>query len=235
MIDSYLCQHHNFKTSNVFEVEEKLKGTAGHIEWTHLTGAMIRRTPYWQMGCFELGNTKDLPWLLLVRNFHATLRSAYFQARDRIRVFEGTPSEFLRDPRYGAIKLVTFYNIWTEQVRGSLASHRVFSYENFAADPASQFPKLLQALDLPIRADWVEAVLAESTLQRMRELGLTPAYASTPLAPIDPLRSETYKVRGGAGNAGLFTEDDLAYIETVVDALFIAKNDQDFAACLTRG
>lgn len=232
MIDSYLCQHHGYATPNVFEIETKLKGTTGHIEWTHLTGAMIMQMPYWQMGRLELGQAKQLPWLLLVRNFHATLRSAYFQARDRVKVFSGTPSEFLRDPRYGVVKLVTFYNVWTEQVQGKLASSRVFAYEHVLADPVSQFADVLAALDLPVREDWVAQIVAESTPQRMKELGLTPAYASTPLAPADPNRPETFKVRDGAGNADLFSDEDLAYIDAVVDALFIAKDDPAFATCL---
>jgi len=232
MIDSYLCHLHGVTTDNVFAIEAKLKTSGGHVEWTHLTGAMIAKLPYWQMGRFELGKTKDVPWVLLVRNFHATLRSAYFQARDRIKVFDGPPGAFVRDPRYGAVKLVTFYNLWTEQVRGQVARHRVFAYEHVLADPATQLAQVLAALDLPVRDEWVREVVAASTPDRMKALGLTPAYAGTPLAPTDPNRPETFKVRGGVGDADLFTDDDLAYIDAVVDALFIARDDPAFATCL---
>ena len=66
------------------------------------------------MGPIQLHPAANLPWVLLMRNFHATLASAYRQAQYRIKVFHGSPSEFLRRPQFGVVKLVTFYNIWNE-------------------------------------------------------------------------------------------------------------------------
>lgn len=43
-----------------------------------------------------------------MRNLYATLASAYYQVRHRIKVFDGTPAQFIRSSHYGVIKLATF-------------------------------------------------------------------------------------------------------------------------------
>jgi hypothetical protein len=231
MLNSYLCRLFELDCANVFEAEDRLKQQL-HVEWTHLTGAMVMRRHYWEMGPINLGNTSGGPWVLLTRNFRATLASAYFQARDRVRVFKGTPKQFIRDTRYGVIKLVAFYNLW-EQIRPGLPRCAIISYESMLRDTQEQFEAILRALDIEIRDALVSRVIAESTFDHMKALSVTPAYRNTVLAPIDPDRPETFKVRqGGSDTDSLFDDEDIAYIDAAVDHLFLAKDDPVYADCL---
>lgn len=228
MVNAYLARLHDFKVDNIFQVERRLPGVGRHIEWTHLTAAMLMRRPYYAMGPIELSKADALPWLLLVRNRYATLASAYYQARDRIKVFDGTPSAFLRDPRFGAIKLVTFLNLW-ETLRGLVARSAVFSYEAILADPVAQLPRVLGALDIEVRPDLVQATVDEAALENMKRLSVTRAYAGTPLAPRDPRNPDSFKIRTGGDDSytSLFTAEDIAFIDTVMDSV-ITRPDGDY-------
>ncbi len=223
MIDDYLVRLHDLRCDHVFQAEEQLRQVCP-IEWTHLTAAMVMRRPYWAMGPMSVRGAEAAPWLLLARDFRATLASAYFQARDRIRVFQGTPSQFLRDPRYGVIKLVTFYNLWELELRPQLKRATVLTYEAMQADPADALGRAIEALDLPQEPDLARAVAAEATFDRMKRLATTPAYAGTVLAPTDPSRPQTHKVRSaGRDAATLFADEDLAYIDRVANDLLVNK------------
>ena len=202
--------------TNVFEVEKHATAPC-RVEWTHLSAAMLMRRHYWEMGPFDLGPARSWPWLLLVRNFYVTMASAYHQARDRIGVFDGPPGAFLRSPRYGVAKLVTFYNLW-EQLKTQVPNHQVFCYEQLLADPESALRRIVQAMGLPLRDDLVQAVAAEASFDNMKRLSTTADYAGTVLAPKDPSDPNKYKVRTGGGGFGqLFNDGDLAYIAGGLD------------------
>jgi hypothetical protein len=187
------------------------------------------------MGPWNLDKpSRQLPWLVLTRNFQATLASAYFQARDRIQVFEGTPSEFLRDPRYGAIKLVTFYNLF-EELRPTLGDCHVFSYETMLDDPRPHFVKVVKTLGLSVDDEMIDAVIEEASFENMKKLSVAPEYAGSVLAPTDPTRPETFKVRSaGRDKKQLFNDEDIAYIDRVVGDLFVYQDKDDYRRCLGR-
>ena len=231
MVDSYLCRLFELDCRNVFEAEHLLRGRMP-VEWTHLTGAMVMRRYYWEMGPLALNGAEGGLWVLLTRNFRATLASAYYQARDRVRVFEGTPAQFVRDPRYGIIKLVTFYNMW-EQVRPKLPRHTIVSYESLLRDTRNTFTQVLGALRIDIHDALVHKVVAEATFEQMKALSVTEDYHGTVLAPTDPDRPETYKVRqGGQSKSEMFDAEDIAYIDDVVNRLFSAQDDPIYRDCL---
>ncbi len=234
MTDSYLCKTFDLTCPNVFDAEKQLKNTHP-IEWTHMTGAMIAKRPYWAIGQWKLDDlTRRHPWLILTRNFQATLASAYFQARDRINVFTGTPSQFLRDPRFGITKIVSFYN-QLHELRSTLDTCHLFSYEQFTRDPKPPFRRMIGALGLPVDESLTDQVIEESSFENMKRLSVAPQYVGSVIAPSDPTRPETFKVRSaGRDTKELFNPDDLAHIDRVIDALFLHKDHPDYRECLGR-
>jgi len=234
MVNSYLCRVLNLDCANVFEVEKQLK-TTRPIEWTHLTGAMITKLPYWAMGPWRLDDAaKRVPWLVLTRNFQATLASAYFQARDRIKVFDGTPAEFLRSPRYGVIKLVSFYNMF-EELRPKLTDCTLFSYEAMLADPRSALEQVVTRLGLSVDEAVLDEVVEASSFENMKRLSVTPEYTGTVIAPTDPNNPETFKVRSaGRVKEVLFADEDLAYLDRVIEDQFLHQDKPEYASCLGR-
>jgi Sulfotransferase domain len=234
MVDSYLCKSFDLTCPNVFDAEKQLKNTHP-IEWTHLTGAMIAKLPYWSIGPWNFDDAvRQAPWIILTRNFQATLASAYFQARDRIKVFTGTPSQFLRDPRYGITKIVSFYN-QLEELRPTLHNYHHFSYEQFTREPEQQLLRMIGNLSLRVDDTLINQVVEESGFENMKRLSVTPQYAGSVIAPTDPTRPETFKVRSaGTDKSELFNAEDIAHIDRVIDALFLHKDHRDYQHCLGR-
>jgi hypothetical protein len=234
MLNDYLGRLRGLQVSNVFEIENARDGSYP-FEWTHLTAAMVMKLPYWSMGCFDRRALAGATCVLLVRDFRATLASAYHQAVHRIRVFDGTPARFVRSPRYGAIKLVTFYNLFHE-VAPMLGRSEIISYDAMLADPVPPFRRILDVLGIDIDETLLERVVAEGSFENMKRLSRSPAYAGTVLAPNDPNDPKTYKVRVGGKSKyrELFSAADLAYIDRIIEDLLIDKDAPHFEGCWER-
>ena len=216
LVDAYLADLHGLELSNVFEVERKL-GRRWRIEWSHLTGAMIAGLPYDRIGEVDLARIDGRPCVFLSRNLHATLASAYFQARDRVKVFEGTPSEFVRSPLFGIRKLVAFYNL-VEEMKGRFSSFTHLTYEGLREDPAAGLIAVLTVLGAEIDPERVEKAVRLGDIESLRRLARTPEYAQTALAPVDKDNPDSEKVRRGDDQAWreLFGDEDARFIDRVI-------------------
>jgi hypothetical protein len=218
LVDAYLADLHDIEVSNVFEVERRLD-PRWRIEWTHLTGAMIQLLPYDRIGEMNFSTLYGRPCIHLSRDPYATLASAYFQARDRVKVFQGTPSEFIRSPFFGAHKLAAFQAL-VERLRDRFSSFTSLTYEELQADPAASLRTVLEALGAGIDPERIEKAVGLGAFESLRHLARTPEYAGTPIAPVDPDNPASDKVRRG-GDGGwreLFSEEDAAYIESAISS-----------------
>ncbi|MEO0965916.1 MAG: sulfotransferase domain-containing protein [Planctomycetota bacterium] len=206
-----------------------IEKAAGYpIAWTHLAAAMVARRHYWQLGPIDPKPLANRPLLFLGRDPIDTLRSAYHQATQRVKVFDGTPAEFIRSTRYGVAKLIAFAN-QCHELRRQLPHARGLTYEALRDDPPARLADTIAGLGLPVRPDLIDPVVADASFDRMRELGSTPAYAGTPLAPTDPNNPASFKARAAGGTADrLFTDDDLAHALAVIDATLVDRDDPAF-------
>lgn len=216
LVDAYLADLHGIQVSNVFEVERRLD-SRWRIEWTHLTGAMIQLLPYDRIGEVDLSSLDGRTCVWLSRDPYATLASAYFQARDRVKVFQGTPSELIRSPLFGARKLAAF-QVLMEILKDRFSSFTHLTYEGFQADPAAGLRTVLEALGAEVDPERIGKSVALGAFDSLRRLARTPEYAGTPIAPVDPENPDSDKVRrgGDGGWRDLFSEEDVAYIDSVI-------------------
>ena len=216
LVDAYLADLHGIAVSNVFEVERRLD-PRWRIEWTHLTGAMIRLLPYDRIGEVDLSRIDGRRCVFLTRDPYSTLASAYFQARDRVKVFSGSPSEFLRSPLFGARKLAAFYE-QVDGLRERFSSFAELSYERMRGDPADGLRTVLETLGAEVDAERIARAVELGRFDNLRRLARAPEYAGTPLAPVDPGNPGSDKIRRG-GDGGwreLFGEEDARYIASVL-------------------
>ena len=129
------------------------------------------------------------------------------------------------------VKLVSFYNQF-EELRRTLKTCHVFSYEQFTCEPQPQLRRMIEALGLRVDESLIDQVIEESSFENMKRLSITPEYDGSVIAPIDPTRPETFKVRSaGRDKKELFDTDDIAYIDRVIDDLFLHKDNPDYQAC----
>ena len=157
--------------------------------------------------------------LLLCRDPRDTVISCYFEATRRKRVYDGTLSEFLRDPRYGIQKIVTFYQLW-EAARAVPEKLLVISYEDLHADPAKVLREtlgFLGASDLPDRL--VSEAIEYGRFDNMRRLEQAGGLGEgSRLRPADSADASSFKTRKGkvGGFAETLSEEDLAFANRVI-------------------
>jgi hypothetical protein len=157
--------------------------------------------------------------LLLCRDPRDTAISCFFEATKRKRVYDGTLSEFLRDPRYGIEKIVAFYESW-EGARGVPEALLVVSYEELHADPGKVLRETLAFLgagDVPERivADAVDYGRFDN-MRRLEQAG--GVGAGTRMRPGDSADASSFKTRKGkvGGFAETLSPEDLAFVNGVM-------------------
>ncbi len=162
---------------------------------------------------------RDKRVLLLCRDPRDTVISCFFEATKRKGVYAGTLSEFLRDPRYGIEKIVTFYELW-EAARSVPEELLIISYEGLHADPGKVLRETLAfmgASDLPESS--ITDAIAYGRFDNMRRMEQTGGLGDgSRMRPGDASDASSYKTRKGkvGGFAETLSPEDLAFANRVL-------------------
>lgn len=157
--------------------------------------------------------------LLLVRDPRDVVTSCYFQATDRRDLFQGSLSEFLRDPHYGIRKILTWYGIW-ERNRGVPREFRVVGYEDLKRDPLKTLRDVLEFIGVTDLDDALVADAVEfSRFENMKKMEQQRRFESSRMQP--GKGSEGNKVRRGkvGGFIDYMTPEDIAYCDAAISEL----------------
>jgi hypothetical protein len=176
----------------------------------------------------RFGNKKIV---FLTRDIRDTLVSSYFQENKRTGVFTGDIGDFVRDSRFGARKIVSFYNMWyknRDRVRGFIP----VTYEDLHADPVEELRKLLgfmgyHDIDLELLEDAVEY----ANFGNMKQLEATGKFKDSMMRPGRKQGGESLKVRRGkiGGYVDYLDDSVQEHIIQVVDEMGIEGCDWYFA------
>lgn len=154
--------------------------------------------------------------LLLKRDSRDVLVSSYFHSRFRDGAFDGSISEFIRNPFVGIVKILTAFNRWHEN-RHLAANFEVVSYEEMKANSASSLVNSLAFIgvrqpDLKI----VEEAVNFTDFKNLQRLEQTDYFQS------EEMRNSSNDSRGSkirSGKVGGFrehlSEEDLSFIEAM--------------------
>jgi hypothetical protein len=153
--------------------------------------------------------------ILLVRDPRDVVISCYFQATRRVRRFDGTLSDFIRDDRYGIVKILAFYNTWyanRDVPRECLLLH----YEDIHADPAKVLTETLTFVGANNVDDQVVRKAVEySVFSKMKEMEKGKRWTSDVMQPGNGVDADSFKVRRGVvgGYLDYLNEDDVQYVD----------------------
>ncbi len=155
--------------------------------------------------------------VLLVRDPRDILVSYFAHRTRRDRTYEGTLPAFLREPGYGAERIVTFLAAWWRHrtvPRGFL----LVRYEDLHADPHKELERLARFLGLAHGDAELEEAVAFAAFDRMVERERTGAFADKRLRPSDIADQESYKVRRGevGGWAAALAPTDAVWVNAVI-------------------
>lgn len=129
-----------------------------------------------------------------------------------------TLSSYLRSPRYGAARLLSFYRVWADALSDATlpAKPHIISYEQMHADPCAVLKALFSYAGMKGMTDQhIQAGVALGDFNRMRDMERTNALDSSALKVIDPSNKAAYKTREGriGGYADHMTAEDIAFVD----------------------
>jgi hypothetical protein len=155
--------------------------------------------------------------VLLVRDPRDVLVSYFAHRTRRDRTYAGTLSAFVREPGYGAERIVAFLAAWWAHrtvPRGFL----LVRYEDLHADPRKELERLARFVGLPHGDAELEGAVAFGAFDRMVALERAGAIDDKRLRAADPADQDSYKVRRGevGGWTAALTPDDAAWVSTVM-------------------
>lgn len=173
--------------------------------------------PYYNMN-FNEKLYKKKKVIFLIRDIRDTLVSSYFEESKRLKIYEGSLSDFIRDKRFGAKKIVTFYNIWYIN-RSIPTQFLLIRYEDMYKRPIENLRQVLNFINLKeIEEEILKAAVSFASFDQMKKMEEQNIFGDSILRPGIKSDNESYKVRRGkiGGFVDYFTKEDLLYIDQVV-------------------
>lgn len=155
--------------------------------------------------------------VLLVRDPRDVLVSYFAHRTRRDRTYEGTLAAFVREPGYGAERIVAFLAAWWRH-RAVPRGFLLVRYEDLHAEPRKELERIARFLGLPHGAAELEEAAAFGAFDRMAEMERAGAFADTRLRPGGAGDPESYKVRRGevGGWIAALAPEDAAWVTAVM-------------------
>lgn len=159
--------------------------------------------------------------LLLARDPRDVVTSCYYQASRRRRLFRGSLSAFVRHPRYGIRKILTWYDIWHRN-RGVPRAFAVVRYEDLRRDPAAGLGAVLRFMGVAEPDERaVEAAVEYARFDNMRKMEEGRTFRSGRMRPGRGGGAQSLKTRRGkvGGYTDELAPEDVAYCEAALAEL----------------
>jgi hypothetical protein len=219
LLGKYVCLVHNLPDSDMLDsMRVTYIGGMQKTRFTHDDAALTNMRP-WQ----ELSGDKacffNKTVVLLRRDLRDTLVSAYFQAVKRKGFYKGTISEFIRDDRFGAKKVVAFHALW-DAARDVPRKILDLTYGDLHDSAAHVLHRLLVFLGSPTLDEYAIQESARfcefKTLRNAAaQPGASQRFGSSVLSPPkNPEDTDSYKLRRGEAGAyrDYLSAEDIEYI-----------------------
>lgn len=216
MLGYYLARLTGTPESSALDLD-KLCRIAGlpRTKYTHNAAGPAARLPASSRVVASSDQWRSKKVLLLVREPKAVLVSSFHHARFRLGFFDGSLSDFIRDPRFGIEKVATVYRRW--HANRHLASvFDVVSYEGMHACPEGVLRKTIAFMGLAPDETIISEAVIFGRFENMRQYESANFFNSQRLRKrrADD-RIEGDKVREGKTDSykSHLTQEDNAYVD----------------------
>jgi hypothetical protein len=190
-----------------------------HIDYTHDRSGHQGQRHLSEMG-HDKSAYKDRRVVLLVRDPRDVVVSGYFQATKRIGVYDGSISDFIRDPKHGIEKIIIFNSDWFSSA-GIPKDFHLIQYEDMHARLREVLTEVIRFADPGRRLPDLDKIMELGRFENMQEMEnsgeLAKKYGKI-LKPGDPTDVESFKCRKGkvGGYADYLSEDDIEYCDMMM-------------------
>jgi len=192
--------------------------------------------PYYAMPLEHLKTLTTDCCLLLVRNVYETLNSSYYEVvyRQPQIGFNGSLEAFVRDPRFGPVKLATFFNVWTNEVVPRSNRAESMTYADLRADTIGGFAQILEWFSIPLEMNHVEAAVESGRFDKMLAASLDERCETPRLRPRDRHDARTFKIRRAdpAEAATAFTPETRRFVQQTMESVLVPQAYRWIEPCI---
>ncbi len=221
LIGKALCEKFGFSDEIMIDTY-KITSKAGILrtQFIHDYSSIIEGYNYYQLPT-DKSEYAGKNVILLVRDVRDVLVSHYFQATKRVGSFNGSISDFIRHEKYGALKIITFFNTWYDNMskpKGFL----LVRYEDMHKNPEKITASVLSFLGLDyIEEDIIRTAVEFASFSNLKNLEKEDYFQSDKIRPADTRDNESYKVRKGiiGGYRSYISKGDMEYIDELISKL----------------
>ena len=215
LIGKALCDRYDLPKSEMLDTRELTRAAGLPVTiFSHEGSGILAARHYKRLGRDKRAY-RDKKVILLVREPRDVVVSCFFQASRRLDSYAGDLSSFLREPRYGIRKVLTWYNIWNENRHVPREFH-LMRYEDIHAAPEKALRGALEFIGATELADEaLERAVEFCRFDNMRRLETNSHFDTKGLQPGRSNDPESYKTRKGeaGGYVDYLDAEDLAYSE----------------------
>jgi len=221
MIGKALVAHYGLPESRLLDIDWLTRQAGLPLtELTHDGSGVFGQLSYRELNPDKSGYAA-VRVLLLGRDIRDTLVSSYFQALHRVGVYDGPLTTFVRDERFGADKILTFYRQWDE-ARDAPQSLDFMRYEDMHADAAAALRRALAIMGAgAVGDDAIAAAVHYARFDNLRKVETEQRFDRAILSTPADAAAESFKVRKGLGGGyrDYLSQDDIDHIDRRVAEL----------------
>lgn len=163
---------------------------------------------------------KDERVLFLKREPKDTLVSAHLHATNRKGNFNGTLSEYVRDPRFGIEKILRFEEIWEDNANVP-TEFMVITYEDLVDRTFQLLMAVCRFFGIPFTEESVSRAVEDGHIDKLRKAEADGFFEGGIGRPKRPKNLDSYYHRKGGvgGYVDYMPPEDIAYCEEKINEL----------------
>lgn len=217
MIGRVVELHHGLSIRNPMEVQHFWKLSAGIpcIAFSHDDGPNLKPASAIETDKSRYA-AKNI--LFLTRDPRDVLVSYYFDAKNRMNVFDGTLSDFVYQDIGSIDSIIKFYNIWANN-RSRVKSFQLLSYEEMHQDPKAALRTAIEFLGIRgVPDDVIDNAIEFGSFSNLRKIEAANAFDHERMRPRDHANPESFKVRRGkiSGYKDYLAPAEIEYIDAKI-------------------
>lgn len=224
LLGKALCEHFNYDDKQMVDTRNLTQAlNVLTTKFTHDCSLVDSSKSYTVDNLsFDFMRYRNKKIVLLIRDPRDLMVSYFFQQSKRDSQYQGSISDFIRDPMFGVNKLVRFNQMWFNH-RQYLADMLLITYEDLRTDTSTNLKKILEFINVSnISKKVLDKSVEFASLNNMRKLEEQNYWQEHSrgynLLAKDISDKESYKSRRGkvGGYSDYLNLSDIQYINHVL-------------------
>lgn len=187
------------------------------VKFEHDHGSWVPAPPKLDKLSFNHAKYHDKKVIFFIRDPRDVLVSSWYHLKYRENIYKKKISDFINDDLVGMPKIIAFMNMWIEN-KQYLREFFLKSYEELHNDPFSCFRDLLQFMALPIKPEYMEIAIQESSFNKMKQMETNGFLREPWMKPGAKNSKDSMKIR--KGSIGNYREElskgDIELINSII-------------------